>query len=244
MNESHAIIPTLHRVTLVEDDERLAAAIKEYLQTQGFDVRVATRGDVAVDVITSEPPDLVILDLMLPGLDGLEVCRRIRPHFIGPILMLTARDEDVEQVVGLELGADDYVTKPVEPRVLLARMRALLRHAERAGAQRVEEKRGLLTFGRFSINQATRSVVFDGETVQFTDIEFELLWLLASHAGEIVSRDFVFKQLTGNAYDGLDRAVDIRISRIRKGLSDDPANPTKIKTVRGKGYLFVESAWE
>lgn len=233
-----------HQILLVEDDERLSSTIKEYLESHWLQVTVAHRGDVAVDMIRKENPDLVILDLMLPGLDGLEVCRHVRGDFRGPILMLTARDDAVEQVVGLEVGADDYVTKPVEPRVLLARIRALLRHAERIEVNSRSQKTDELSYGRFSISQNTRSVVFDGSEVECTSVEFELLWLLASHAGDIISRDFVFQELTGHEYDGLDRSVDIRISRLRKKLFDDPANPTRIKTIRGKGYLFVDTAWD
>lgn len=229
---------------MVEDDVRLAASIQEYLENNRFVVAVAHRGDTAVDLIKSTSPELVILDLMLPGLDGLEVCRRVRNDYHGPILMLTARDDSIEQVVGLEIGADDYVTKPVEPRLLLARIRALLRHANRMSSEPAERSSGVLTFGQFSISQSNRTVVWKNEEVACTEVEFELLWLLASHAGQIISRDTIYQSLNGYQYDGLDRSVDIRISKLRKKFESDTSNPSRIKTVRGKGYLFVESAWE
>lgn len=235
--------PANHHILLVEDDLRLAAIIKEYLENNQLTVSLEHRGDDAVNTIMAGGMDLIILDLMLPGLDGLEVCRQVRNDFSGPILMLTARDDSVEQVVGLEIGADDYVTKPVEPRVLLARVRALLRHNRRTVASSATEHSHEIQYGQFCISQTSRSVFWQKKEIDCTAIEFELLWLLASHAGEILSRDFVFKNLSGHDYDGLDRSVDIRISKLRKKFEDDPTNPTRIKTIRGKGYIFVDSAW-
>lgn len=229
---------------MVEDDVRLATSIQEYLQNNQFEVAVEHRGDTAVQQIKSTNPDLVILDLMLPGLDGLEVCRRVRNDYQGPILMMTARDDAIEQVVGLEIGADDYVTKPVEPRLLLARIRALLRHAMRMSHESVVDSTNVLCFGRLSISKNDRSVMWKGKPIACTEVEFELLWLLANNAGQIISRDSIFQTLNGYQYNGLDRSVDIRVSRLRKKFEDDSTNPMRIKTVRGKGYLFVESGWE
>ena len=228
---------------LVEDDRRLAALISEYLQGQGFRISHEIRGDRAPSRILDTQPDLVILDLMLPGLDGHGVCREIRAGYPGPVMMLTARDEDLDQVLGLELGADDYVVKPVQPRVLLARVRALLRRFGQAATPPATEDRDELHFNRLRLSYATREVHLDGNLVEVTDNELELLWLLAGRAGEILSRDLILKRLRGIGYDGLDRSVDIAISRLRRKLEPDPSRPIGIKTVRGKGYLFVADVW-
>lgn len=225
-----------HSILLVEDDKRLSDLMVEYLQKQGMKVDAEYRGDTAVQRILDSQPDLVILDLMLPGLDGLEVCRQIRPHYDRPILMLTAKDEDIDQVVGLELGADDYVIKPVQPRVLLARIRTLLRRIQ---AKPNTTSSPELNFGCLKITPAARLVLLNNKEVTLTTQEYDLLFLLANHAGEILTRDKILEALNGTEYDGLDRSVDIRISRLRKLLEANPAKPTGIKTVRGQGYLFV-----
>ena len=228
------------RVLLVEDDARLAALVQEYLEQHGFAVMIETRGDRAAARILGERPELVVLDLMLPGCDGFEVCRTVRTRFSGPILILTARGEDIDHVMGLEIGADDYVTKPVQPRVLLARIRALLR---RGATQQVSSEARDLTFGKLVIRASAREVVFNGNLIELTSNEFEILWLLARHASEVLGRDAILTALRRIDYDGVDRSVDLRISRLRKKLNDDPAQPTRIKTIRGKGYLFVADAW-
>ncbi len=228
-------------ILLVEDDRRLSDLVGEYLCRNGFEVAKEYRGDRAAETILSRLPDLVILDLMLPGKDGLEVCREVRDRYHGPILMLTARDEDIDQVVGLEIGADDYVTKPVQPRVLLARIRSLLR---RLGRDRQEDlNNDPINYGMLHIDYASRSVQLDGEEIELTSTEFELLWLLACHAGEVLSRDNILDAMRGIQYDGMDRSVDVRVSRLRRKLGDNPNHPTRIKTVRGKGYLFVKDTW-
>lgn len=229
-----------HTILLVEDDERLSGVIVEYLEKQGLKVEVEFRGDTAVDRILGLQPDLVILDLMLPGLDGLEVCKQVRQQFNNPILMLTSRDEDFDQVVGLELGADDYVIKPVQPRVLLARIRALLRRIQPIAGNSED----CLNFGELSINRTARIVTLKQQEITLTTTEFNFLWFLASHAGQVLSRDIIYTTLSGIEYDGLDRLVDIRISRLRKLLEQDPAKPRGIKTVRGQGYLFVAQGWD
>jgi len=230
-------------IILVEDDPRLGALIKDYLQQQGLNVDVEKRGDNAIARILSQHPDLVILDIMLPGCDGFEVCRQVREKYHNPILMLTARDEDVDQVVGLELGADDYVAKPVQPRVLLARIRALLRrnHTGDASSKNNAQNSHELRLGDFRISYSSRQAQLSGQPLELTTSEFEVLWLLASHSGKILSRDTILATLQGTEYDGLNRVVDLRISRLRKKLGDDPVKPKIIKTVRAKGYLFVES---
>lgn len=233
------------RILLIEDDKRLADLTAEYLRKNEFDVQVESRGDSAEARILKENPDLVILDVMLPGKDGFEVCRSVRAQYTGVILMLTARDEDLDQILGLELGADDYIAKPVQPRLLLARIKALLRRAplitsEQGSSGESEE----LAFGNFGISQATRSAYLGDQPIDLTTAEFDLLWLLASHAGNILSRDDLLQELRGIGFDGLDRSIDARISRLRRKLGDDPDNPTRIKTVRGKGYLFSKHDWQ
>ena len=230
------------RILIVEDDERLAALTKDYLESNGLIVTVEGDGSRAIDRIKSEQPDLVVLDLMLPGEDGLAVCRIVRPHYKGPILMLTARTEDLDQVLGLEMGADDYVAKPVRPRVLLARIRALLRRVG-DGVEEVEEEgssSSRLTFGNLVVDSSMREAWLEGESIDLTSAEFDLLWLLSSNAGRVLTREEIFNQLCGIEYDGQDRSIDVRVSRIRPKVGDDPMNPKRIKTVRSKGYLFVK----
>jgi len=247
MNVEQTDLNPYHTVLLVEDDIRLSALITEYLQNNGLQVETQFRGDDAVAHIISLQPDLVILDIMLPGLDGFEVCRQVRNAYAGPILMMTAKDEDIDQVVGLEIGADDYVVKPVQPRLLLARIRALLRRLQLSSSEHASaetDKQDHLDFGALTITFSSRRVMLKQQNVNFSTTEFDLLWLLASKAGNILSRDEISESLTGIEYDGLDRSIDIRISRLRKLLDDDPNKPRGIKTVRGKGYLFVADGWD
>lgn len=229
------------RILLVEDDERLAELTAEYLGKNDLEVSIEPRGDTAEARILAEQPDLVILDVMLPGKDGFEVCRAVRQQYRGVILMLTARDEDFDQILGLEMGADDYIAKPVQPRVLLARIKALLRRLPANSEARADNE--TMTFGQFRISQATRTASLGGQGIDLTTAEFDLLWLLATHAGNVLSRDDLLQELRGIGFDGLDRSIDARISRLRKKLNDDPDNPTRIKTVRGKGYLFSKHDW-
>jgi len=226
------------QILLVEDDARLAALVSEYLGQHEFQVQIENRGDTAVGRFSPDETDLVILDLTLPGMDGLDVCREMRSRYRGPILMLTANGSDIDQVVGLELGADDYVVKPVEPRVLLARVRVLLRRAQHEIVAEPE-----LQFGGLRLSRAAHEVVLQGKIIALTTQEFELLWLLASRHGEVLPRDEIYQQLRGLEYDGLDRTVDVCISHLRKKLGDDGDSPARIKTVWGKGYLFVADSW-
>jgi len=247
MNNIHTDLNPYHTILLVEDDLRLSALVSEYLQNNGLKVETEYRGDEAVEKIIALQPDLVVLDIMLPGLDGFEVCKQARQAYAGPILMMTAKDEDIDQVVGLEIGADDYVVKPVQPRLLLARIRALLRRLP----LEINPNKPLdnpsteqLEFGELIIANNSRSVILRQQNLKFTTTEFDLLWYLASHAGEVLSRDQISEALSGIEYDGLDRSIDIRISRLRKLLHDDPNKPRGIKTVRGQGYLFVANGWD
>ncbi|MFT6154725.1 MAG: two-component system response regulator RstA [Crocinitomicaceae bacterium] len=233
------------KILIVEDDERLADLTREYLVSNGLQVSVVGDGAVAVDVIKSDQPDLVILDLMLPGEDGLSVCRLVRPYYTGPIIMLTARDDDLDQVLGLEMGADDYLSKPVRPRVLLARIRALLRRLKDippvgAAADGENGVQNRVTFANLVVDNGMREAWLDEQSIDLTSAEFDLLWLLSSNAGRVLSREEIFTALRGIEYDGQDRSIDVRISRIRPKIGDDPLQPRRIKTVRSKGYLFVK----
>lgn len=225
-------------VVLVEDDTRLAELVRSYLENNGFRVSVENRGDRVLERVQRESPDLVILDLGLPARDGFSVCRELRGSYAAPILILTARDSDIDQILGLELGADDYVIKPVEPRVLVARIHALLR---RGRSQNAAEQR-TLQFGALTINTASRLVTLDEQAVSLSSTEFDLLLFLASRADQIQSRDTLYQQLYRRSYDGLDRTLDVRISHLRKKLGDT-GDPEKIRTVWGHGYLFVSDAW-
>ena len=224
------------RLMLVEDDERLASLTAEYLTAHGHEVEVEHRGDRAVDRILAERPDLVILDLMLPGEDGLSVCRRVRGEYSGAILMLTAQAEDIDQVLGLELGADDYVAKPVSPRVLAARVKALLRRGGSTGDD------DALEFGSLRIDRTSRETTVDGVPLDLTSAEFDLLWALASQPGKPVSREDLLRSLRGIDWDGVDRSIDVRVSQVRRKLAADPRHAGRIKTVRGVGYQFVPVA--
>jgi DNA-binding response OmpR family regulator len=232
------------KILLVEDDVKLAALIRQYLEKTGeFDVEIEARGDRAVERALDSMPDLIILDIMLPGLDGLEVCRRIRPEYPGYILMLTALGDEVDEVVGLELGADDYVAKPAGPRRLLARVRTLLRrsHAtQRAGGEDSRrEERDKITIGNLCIDDSRRVVTVGDDEVELTTAEYELLFLLARHSGEPLSREQIYKELRGIEWDGLDRSIDLRVTRLRRKLGDDAQNPRRIKAIRGVGYLLA-----
>ena len=223
-------------IVIVEDDMSLAQWISDYLNDNGYRTSMVMRGDEAVSIIKRESPSLVILDIMLPGLDGFDVCKSIRSTYKNPVLMLTACTEETDEVLSLELGADDYLPKPVKPRVLLARVKALLRR------QGDENTKKTCRFGELNIDAVARSVTLNGTVVSLSTNEFDMLWILASNAGEVVTRDQLINTLRGIEYDGLDRSVDIRVSRLRKKL------PSKyvehgIKTVWGKGYLFVGDAW-
>ncbi|MGB0359817.1 MAG: winged helix-turn-helix domain-containing protein [Endozoicomonas sp.] len=229
------------RILIVEDDERLATLTCEYLENNGLQVTVESDGGKAVDRILSERPDLVVLDLMLPGEDGVSICRRVRSQYNGQILMLTARTDDLDEVLGLEMGADDYVAKPVRPRVLLARIRALLRRSSAPMMEGDNETPKSLRFGNLVVDNAQREAWLNDESIDLTSAEFDLLWLLCSNAGRVLSREEIFAQLRGIEYDGQDRSIDVRVSRIRPKIGDDPMHPRLIKTVRSKGYLFVKS---
>lgn len=226
------------RILIVEDDLKLAALIADFLRAQGLQTSIEPDGGKAVERVLKHVPDLVVLDLMLPGEDGLSICRRLRAEgYNRPILMLTARSDDKDHIQGLELGADDYVSKPVRPQVLLARIRALLRR--RGEGEQPSHRPSRLQFGSLVIDNTRREAWLEADLIDLTGAEFDLLWLLASNAGRVLSREETFVALRGIGYDGQDRSIDVRISRIRPKIGDDPEQPRIIKTVRSKGYLFV-----
>ncbi|QJD57866.1 response regulator [Pseudomonas sp. gcc21] len=227
------------RILIVEDDLKLASLIADFLSAQGLQAAIESDGGKAVERVLKQTPDLVVLDLMLPGEDGLSICRRLREAgYARPILMLTARSDDKDHIQGLELGADDYVNKPVRPQVLLARIRALLRRRGEV-EQQPEQPPSRLQFDSLIIDSTRREAWLNSELIDLTGAEFDLLWLLASNAGRVLSREETFVALRGIGYDGQDRSIDVRISKIRPKIGDDPEQPRIIKTVRSKGYLFV-----
>ncbi|MGZ5582596.1 MAG: response regulator [Usitatibacter sp.] len=224
------------RVLLVEDSARLAASIRDYLERHNYEVFIEADGLAVGERYDRLKPDLVVLDLMLPGKDGLTICRELRRHDRIPILILTAKGENIDQVLGLEMGADDYVVKPVEPRVLLARIEALLRRARSAPA---EARDARLTAGRLAIDGARRAATIDSQPIELTTGDFDILWLLASRQGSVVTRDEILRVVRGIDYDGLDRSIDARICRLRRKLQKAGGKESMIKTVRLRGYLFA-----
>lgn len=221
------------RILLIEDDSRLADMVGEYLGKAGFHVIHAENGTRGLALHGREPVDIVVLDLMLPDGDGLDVCRQIRARSDSPILMLTARGDPMDRIVGLEMGADDYLPKPFEPRELLARLRAILRRS-RAGP-----KPDVLRHGRLEIDRGGREVRLDGTPRPLTGYQFALLLALAEHAGRVMSRDALMDAVKGEQFEAFDRSIDVHVSRIRAAIEDDPKKPRRILTVRGAGYVFA-----
>jgi two-component system phosphate regulon response regulator OmpR len=235
------------RVLLIEDDTRLAGMVSEYLGKAGFQVVHAENGTRGLALHGREPVDVVVLDLMLPDTDGLEICRLIRARSDSPILMLTARGDPMDRVVGLEMGADDYLPKPFEPRELLARLRAILRRsratpkAESGSGATAEAKSDLMRFGRLEIDRGARQVQLDGAPCALTSYQFNLLLALAEHAGRVMSRDALMDAVKGEQIDAFDRSIDVHVSRIRAVIEDDAKKPRRIITVRGIGYVFAKA---
>ena len=222
------------RILVIEDDARLAEMVSEYLGGAGFRVAVAAAGRVGLERLTREPYDALVLDLTLPDMDGLEVCRQLRAKSDIPVLMLTARGEAMDRVVGLEIGADDYLAKPFEPRELLARLRAILRRRQPGGPTKV------LRFGRLEIDCDARVVRVDGAERSLTGHQFTLLVALAEKAGRVLSRNALMDLVKGEPLEAFDRSIDVHISRIRAAIEDDPKRPRRILTVRGAGYVFAK----
>ena len=223
------------RILLIEDDKRLAEMVKNYLGEFGFSVTAAHSGSAGIALYRRESFDALILDLMLPDMDGLEVCRQIRADEQARILMLTARGDAMDRVVGLEMGADDYLAKPFEPRELLARLRSILRRAKG------DSKPAVLRFGRLDIDAGAREARLDGEPRTLTSYQFALLLGLARHAGRVMSREALMDIVKNERLEAFDRSIDVHVSRIRAAIEDDPRHPRRIITVRGAGYVFAKS---
>lgn len=234
----------MHRLLLIEDDQRLASLVSEFLARYEYDVHICSRGDLAVSVFHEVSPDVVVLDLMLPGMDGVEVCRRLRQLGDTPIVMLTARVDTIDQIAGLEIGADDYVLKPVEPRLLLARLRAVMRRAVALERTSEPPREHVIEFGGLRIDELSRDVTWKGMPVELKTTEYNLLLAFAHAPGRVLSRDELMKQLRGIEFDGLDRTIDAGVSRLRKKFDDLAQEPQKLKTVWGRGYLFNPYAWD
>lgn len=225
----------VERVLMIEDDDSLAAMVSEYLGALGMKVTARPTAADGLKLLRHSGFDALILDVMLPDLDGFEVCRRVRAASDIPILMLTARGDEMDRIVGLELGADDYLPKPFNPRELLARLRAILRRRSTAGRQGAAS----LRFGRLEIDHDARVVRIDGEERPLTSYQFELVWALAVSAGRVMSRETLMDRVCGEELEAFDRSIDVHISRIRAAIEDDPKHPRRIITVRGAGYVFA-----
>jgi DNA-binding response OmpR family regulator len=223
-------------VLVVEDDATLAAALRYNLEREGYMCLLAADGVRALELARRERPALVLLDVMLPGIDGLEVCRRIRAESSVPIIMLTARVEELDRVVGLEVGADDYVTKPFSVRELMARVRAALRRAQ----MRPDDEAGPrpVSFGSVRVDPARREVQREGEALALKPKEYDLLWFFVTHPGRVFSRDHLLEQVWGYDFAGGSRTVDVHVRWLREKIEDDPARPRHLRTSRGAGYLF------
>lgn len=225
------------RVLMIEDDEGLSAMVAEYLGGLGINVTARPTATEGLKLLQGGGYDALILDVMLPDLDGFEVCRHVRAESDIPILMLTARGDEMDRIVGLELGADDYLPKPFNPRELLARLRAILRRRSVAGAPRTSVWR----FGRLEIDRDSRTVRVDGEERSLTSYQFELLFVLATNSGRVMSREVLMDRVRGEELEAFDRSIDVHISRIRAAIEDDPKHPHRIITVRGAGYVFAKN---
>ncbi len=222
------------RILIIEDDGNIRKLLALYLEREGFKVLTAASGEEGLALFSSEAPDLVILDIMLPDIDGWEICRRIREKYTCPVIMLTALDSTRDKVAGLEIGSDDYITKPFEPREMVARVRAVLRRS--SGTVRGP----ILRFPELTIDQNAHRVISSGEEVHLTAKEFDLLWLLANHPGQVFTRDQLLDRIWGYEFYGNIRTVDVHIRHLREKLEPDPDHPRYIKTVWGVGYKFEE----
>ena len=223
------------RILLIEDDSRLAEMVSEYLGESGFHVSIAAGGRAGLERLAREPFDALVLDLMLPDMDGLEVCRELRAKSDTPVLMLTARGDAADRIVGLELGADDYLPKPFQPRELLARLRAILRRGKSKG------RAAPLRFGSLEIDRDSRSVRAGGQERSLTGYQFALLVALAENAGRVLSRETLMDLVKGEPLEAFDRSIDVHVSRLRAAIENDPRKPRRIVTVRGAGYVFAKA---
>ncbi len=225
----------MSRVLVVDDDPGIVKVVRAYLEQAGFDVLVASDGKKALHIARHDKPDLVVLDLMLPEMDGWDVCRALRKESDVPIIMLTARVEETDKLVGLELGADDYVTKPFSPRELAARVRSVLR---RSGAMPAEPER--MSLRGVTIDLSRHQVVVQGEPVDLTPTEFGLLAALMQDPGRAFTRSQLLESVQGYAYDGYERTIDVHVKNLRQKIEENPRSPQRIKTVYGIGYKFED----
>ncbi len=226
----------MERILVIDDDMELCELLQDYLEGEGFSIDAVHRGDQGVEVAAGQAHDLVVLDVMLPGLNGFDVLRKIREHNRIPVIMLTARGDDVDRIVGLELGADDYLPKPFNPRELVARIRAIQRRLE--GLPGKSRTQAEYRVGDIVLNATNRTVRQNGEAVELTSMEFSLLEVLLAHAGEIVSREDLVVQVLGRQLSAYDRSIDVHVSALRKKLGHNYQQTERIRTVRGIGYLY------
>ena len=226
----------MHTILMIDDDEKLVALVRDYLEPNGYRVLAAHEGHEGLAMVHSSGAGLVILDIMLPGMDGFEVCREIRGFSQVPILMLTARGEETDRIVGLEMGADDYLPKPFNPRELLARIRAIMR---RFRPPDVADEPGRIEVGEVALDPGARVVALRGEPLELTTAEFDLLHVLMAAAGRVLSRDQLMHRLHGTNWSVYDRSIDVLVSRVRAKIERDARRPELLKTVRGVGYQFV-----
>lgn len=231
-----------NKVLLIDDDGKLRKLLREYLEENGFQVLTLADGSECLDKIRTESPDIVILDILLPGKDGLEILREIRMNYSIPIIMLTAKGEDTDRIVGLELGADDYLAKPFNPRELLARMKAVLRRVvdEKTGV--VEGDTGLyIKAGDLTLNRAKQNLQLEGMEVELSSTEYKILEVLMTRPNTVLNRDQLMNLARGRDFDAFDRSIDVHISNLRAKIESDPRSPKRIKTVWGSGYMFVDT---
>ena len=230
-------------ILIIDDDTRLSAMLRDYLEGNGYAVQTAANATTGLAAVARHQTDAVILDVMLPDLDGFEVLRRIRVDSDVPVLMLTAKGDETDRIVGLEIGADDYLPKPFSSRELLARLRAILRRRSlgRSGGASLSN---ILRFGRLEIDPGSREARLDGQHCDLTGHQFDILLALAESAGRILSRDQLIDRVRGTDGDAFDRSIDVHISRIRAAIEDDPKHPRRIVTVRGAGYVFARRQHE
>jgi DNA-binding response OmpR family regulator len=231
------------KILVVDDEISLQETLAYNLKKQGYDVETTGDGSEALDLARELQPDLIILDVMLPGLDGFEVCRILRREMTTPVLMLTARDDEIDRVVGLEVGADDYLAKPFSMRELIARVKAMLRRVrmvrdEVSAADAAKPQAKIMDFGNLCIDMTRREITVDGEVVAFKPKEYELLTFFAQHQGQVLSREFILERVWGWDFIGDSRTVDVHVRWLREKIEADPANPERIITVRGAGYRF------
>ena len=231
------------KILVVDDEISLQETLTYNLKKQGYDVETTGNGAEAIELARQIRPDLVILDVMLPGLDGFEVCRILRREMSTPVLMLTARDDEIDRVVGLEVGADDYLAKPFSMRELIARVKAMLRRVrldleEASQAEAAKPLAKIMTFYNLCIDMTRREITVDGQVVAFKPKEYELLTFFAQHQGQVLSREFILERVWGWDFIGDSRTVDVHVRWLREKIEADPANPERIITVRGAGYRF------